>query len=89
VRATIGGNLGGLTLPGGLSGTLRCDGDSVVLPLVGQSGMERIDLRVNGEGHWRAEVVIRSGDAALGAKLISGGFTQTSDAYILRIRGAL
>ena len=89
VRATIIGSVGGLALPGGLGGTLRCDGDAVFIPLVGQSGMERIDMRITAAGKWSADVVVRANDPALAAKLGASGFVQGGNGYILRIAGAL
>ena len=40
----------GLPLHQGLTGTPRCDGDAVVIPLRGQSGMEKLDLRIAASG---------------------------------------
>ena len=39
VKATIAGDVAGLSLPGGLSGNARCDEGALMLPLVSQSGM--------------------------------------------------
>jgi general secretion pathway protein N len=89
VRADIAGDIGGLTLPGGMSGTLRCDGSELLVPLVGQSGMERIDVRMSGSGKWRADVSVRTSDAALANKLLSSGFVTGPGGYTVRVSGAL
>ncbi len=89
VRADVAGNIGGLNLPGGMSGTLRCDSGELLVPLVGQSGLERIDLRVTGAGKWRADISVRTSDAALAAKLLASGFTTGPAGYSLRVSGAL
>ncbi len=89
VRAAVTGDIGGLTLPGGMSGTLRCDGSALLVPLTGQSGMERLDLRVMGDGKWRAELGIRSTDPVVTAKLLGAGFTLGPGGFSIRLSGAL
>lgn len=87
VRATLSGEIAGLALPGGLSGIARCDGDALLLPLAGQSGLERIDLRLSANGRWRAVASIKPGDPALAAKLMSAGFTQGEAGLSMRLSG--
>ncbi len=89
VRAIVSGNIGGLALPGGMTGALRCDGAALLVPLVGQSGMERLDLRVMEDGKWRAELSVRSTDPAVTAKLIGAGFTPGPGGFAIRLSGAL
>jgi general secretion pathway protein N len=89
VRADVAGDIGGLILPGGMSGSLRCDGAELVVPLVGQSGMERIDVRMTGSGKWRAEISVRTSDAVLAGKLLSSGFATGPGGYMLSVSGAL
>lgn len=89
VRAEIAGDVGGLMLPGGMSGTVRCDGAYLVLPLVGQSGMERIDLRVAASGKWRADLSIRTTDPTISGRLLSSGFASGPGGYTMRVSGAL
>ncbi|MET0364327.1 MAG: type II secretion system protein N, partial [Sphingobium sp.] len=52
VRALLSAGVAGLNLANGLSGELRCDGTDLIIPLVSQSGSERIDLRLSGEGRY-------------------------------------
>ncbi len=89
VRADVAGDIAGLALPGGLSGTLRCDGADLVVPLAGQSGMERIDLRVAASGKWRADLSVRTSDPAIAGKLISSGFSSGPAGYTVRFSGSL
>ena len=89
VRASLTGDIGGLALPGGLSGTARCDGPALLLPLAGQSGLERIDLRISGNGEWHAQASIKAGDPALAAKLQASGFTQATTGLSMRFAGRL
>jgi len=89
VRATIAGDVGGLVLPGGLSGTVRCDGTALLIPLVGQSGMERLTLRIGATGWWRAQVLIRSSDPAITTRLSGSGFVPRQGGYALDLSGRL
>ncbi len=89
VRAQVAGEFGGVALPGGLGGTIRCDGAAIVLPLVGQSGLERLTLRMTESGKWRGEIAIRSSDPATAARLLGMGFTAGSGGATLRLLGQL
>jgi general secretion pathway protein N len=89
IQTAVTGDLGGLALPGGMSGVLRCDGGALVVPLVGQSGLERIDLRITGTGTWRGEVNVRTNDVAVVGKLTAAGFAAGPEGYRLRLSGAL
>ncbi len=89
VRATFTGDVAGLSLAQGLSGTARCDAGMLLLPLVSQSAMERLNLRIAGDGSYRAEFVVRSDDPALAAKLGAAGFTAAQGGYLLRLAGTL
>jgi general secretion pathway protein N len=89
VRAEVATDIGGLALPGGMSGTLRCNGADLVVPLAGQSGMERVDLRVTASGNWRADLSVRTSDPVIAGKLLSSGFSSGPAGYTLRVSGAL
>lgn len=86
VRAAVG-DVAGLALPGGLTGTARCDDGALLLPLVGQSGSESLDLRLFGDGRYQATVLIRSTDAALRDRMTMAGFTTTAAGYGLTVNG--
>lgn len=90
VRATFGAsNLGGLSLAQGMSGTARCERGELVLPLVSQTGLEKLTVRMKGNGRWTAVLTVQGGDAALLAKLAGAGFTNAGGAMALRLSGAL
>jgi general secretion pathway protein N len=89
IRADIASDIGGIALPGGMSGTLRCDRADLIVPLVGQSGMERIDLRVAASGAWRADLSVRTSDPVIAGKLLSSGFSTGPGGYTVRVSGAL
>jgi general secretion pathway protein N len=87
VRATISGEVGGIALPGGLTGTARCDAGALLLALVGQSGMESVELRLAGDGHYRAMVLLRSTDPALRERMAAAGFAVTAQGYAITSDG--
>jgi general secretion pathway protein N len=89
VRATFTGDVGGLALAQGLSGVARCDGATLLLPLVSQSAMERLNLHIQGNGDYRAEFFVRSTDPAMAAKLGSAGFAPAPGGFVLRLAGKL
>jgi general secretion pathway protein N len=61
------------TIP--LSGSPRCDGRALLLPLRGPGGMERLDLRVTANGSWRADLLLAGVSADMAAPLVAMGFT--------------
>jgi general secretion pathway protein N len=89
VRATFAGDVGGLSLAQGLSGSARCEGDALLLPLVSQSAMERLNLFLQGDGGYRAEFFVRSSDPALAGKLGAAGFAPAPGGFVLRLAGKL
>ncbi len=89
IRATFTGDVGGLSLARGLSGVARCDGGVLLLPLVSQSAMERLNLYIQGNGDYRAEFLVRSTDPAMAAKLGAAGFAPAPGGFVLRLAGKL
>ena len=89
VRATFVGDVGGLSLAQGLSGAVRCEGRALVMPLVSQSALERLNLILQGDGNYRAEFFVRSTDPTMAGKLSAAGFSPTPDGFVLRFAGKL
>ena len=89
VRANFAGDVGGLALAQGLSGVARCDRGALLLPLVSQSAMERLNLHIQGDGGYRAEFFVRSTDPVMAAKLGSAGFAPAPGGFVLRLAGKL
>ncbi|HEY0114339.1 MAG TPA: type II secretion system protein N [Allosphingosinicella sp.] len=87
VRAAVAGDLAGIALPGGLAGAARCDAGALLLALAGQSGMETLELRLFGDGRYRASVLIRSTDATLRDRMLASGLTVTAQGYGLSVDG--
>lgn len=89
VRAQIAGQFPGLNLSQGLSGTVTCDGDALLFPLVSQSGMEKVNLRIWRSGRYVAEMRVETADAALAEMLAKAGFAQSGGSRLLKVEGTL
>ena len=87
VRAGVAGDVAGFALPGGLSGNARCDEGALLLPLVSQSGMEGLNIRLFEEGRYEVELAVRPVDDAMRDRLIGAGFLLTNNGYALRASG--
>ena len=87
VRANIAGDVAGVALPAGLSGNARCDRGALMLPLVSQSGMEALNLRLFEDGRYEVELAVRPVDDAMRDRLIASGFALTPTGYALRAAG--
>ena len=89
VHARMAGQFPGLNLTQGLSGVATCDGDALLLPLVSQSGLEKINLRLWRSGRYVAEMRVETADPALAAALEQAGFAAAGTARVLRVEGIL
>lgn len=87
VRATILGDLAGINLSQGMTGTARCDAGALLLPLTSQAGTESVALRLWGTGRFRGELTVQPTDPATIEKLVLGGFQATPVGYTLSIEG--
>lgn len=87
VKATLGGDIAGISLGQGLSGTARCDAGALLLPLVSQPGTEQVALRLYNSGRFRADLMITPTDPAAAQKLELGGFRPTAKGHLLTIDG--
>ncbi|RJF92931.1 type II secretion system protein N [Sphingomonas cavernae] len=87
VRATVAGDIAGINLGQGLGGNARCDGGALLLPLQGQSGMERLAIKLFEDGRYEFDLAVRTADPALGPKLLLSGFRQTQDGYVFSLQG--
>jgi general secretion pathway protein N len=87
VKAGLAGDLAGLSLPTGLSGNARCDRGALLLPLVSQSGMEALNLRMFENGRYEVELAVRPADDVMRDRLIAAGFLLTASGYALKASG--
>lgn len=86
---TVGLSVAGLQLRNGMTGGLNCEGSSVATTLVGQSGLERLRLEIDGDGNYVARLMVQSTDPALGAALSAAGFGPTAEGFVRTARGRL
>lgn len=90
LRLTLALPVPGLDLANGLSGPVACRNGRAEAALVSQSGMERLQLGIDGKGAWRGQLAIAAGgDPLLNGLLRSAGFLPTGDALILVRQGQL
>lgn len=58
-----------------LSGKARCERGALVVPMQGPGGMERMTMRINGDGRWQADLVLTGLPPEVSAPLVQSGFT--------------
>lgn len=88
VRATVSGTIAAMAPASGLAGQVRCAGESLLLPLASPTGMERLDIRVSSDGHYRLELIVRPADEAVRGRLIAAGFRPSGQGYSIQVDGA-
>jgi len=89
VKAELGGGIAGIPLGQGMSGTARCLGSALNLPLASQSGAEKIGLTIEGDGRYRALLEVAPGDQATVERLTQAGFLPVGGGYRLSVEGRL
>jgi general secretion pathway protein N len=87
VKATLGGDIGGITLGQGLTGAARCEAGALLLPLVSQAGTEQMAVRLWDSGRFRAEFLVKPSDAAAAQNLERGGFQRMPNGHLLAVEG--
>ena len=87
VRLTMSETVPGLNLQNGLLGKPRCEGASLLLPLVSQSAMERADIRLSGDGVYTVTVTLDSNRGDPPALLNLAGFRPVAGGYRLVQKG--
>ena len=89
VRASLGGDLGGVALGGSVEGAVRCEAAALLVPLASASGDQAIVLRVRGDGGYRADLSTTPADPTMAARLAAIGFRQNGAAMRLTVEGRL
>lgn len=75
------------TLGYGLSGEVACDDGTIRLPLRGQSGMERVDLRIAPDGRYVARFSLAADTPDMARALGALGLAQGADGFGVTYRG--
>lgn len=87
VRARVSDSLGGIALPDMLIGNAQCDEDALLLPLISQSGMEQLEIRIGTTGAYTAEFRTMVVDDAMREQLAQAGFAPGPNGYALAVQG--
>lgn len=87
VRAAVAGDFGGIALPGGLSGSARCDAGALLIALASQSSMETVEIRLFGDGRYTASALVRSTDTTIQPRMSAAGFDLTPQGYGMTVSG--
>jgi general secretion pathway protein N len=87
VRLTAPAGVAGLDLPNGLLGKPRCDKGDLLIPLLSQSAMEHVDIRLSTNGSYSATVFIEGDRVEQAAMLTLSGFRPVSGGYKLVRKG--
>lgn len=89
VQVMLAVRIAGIDLRNGLSGEARCERGALLLPLSGQSGMERLTLAIHGDGQYEARFGVNATDPITSAALSAAGFSATAEGYFRTVRGRL
>ncbi len=86
VRALLTGDVAGQRIPTTMSGTPRCDGTALLLPLTSPAG-EGSTIRIWRDGRYRTDLTLATSDPTQVARLQGFGFVQTPQGMQLAIEG--
>ena len=91
VRAQFAGEFAGLRLSRGLSGAVACDGNTVLFPLVSQTGMDKLSLRLSRDGRFTAQIAVKTGGDgnSEGGMLAAAGLKRQGGDYVMTIEGQM
>lgn len=89
VRATLASAVGGLPLPGSLSGTVSCAAGALLVPLVSAGGGEAVRLTVTSDGRYHADFTVQPSDPATAQRLALAGFVEAAGGWRLSVEGRL
>jgi general secretion pathway protein N len=89
VRLTLAGGVPGFDLANGLLGKPRCDRGDLLIPLISQSAMEHIDIRIAGNGSYSATIFIEGDRNDQAVPLGLAGFRPVAGGYRMVRKGRL
>lgn len=87
VRLTLANSLPGLDLSNGLLARPRCDRGQLLIPLLSQSAMEHVDIRISGDGIYTATIFLEGDRTEYAAPLALSGFRPVSGGYRMVRKG--
>lgn len=86
-RLTFASAVPGFELANGLLATPRCDRGQLLIPLVSQSAMERVDIRISADGTYNTAIFLEGDRGAQTASLILAGFRPVAGGYRMARKG--
>jgi len=89
LRVRLNGPYAGLALSRGLEGPATCDGAAVLFPLVSQTGMERLSLRIQPDGRYSARIAVKGVKDDAAAGLLAAGMRAQDEDYVLSLEGRM
>lgn len=87
VRLAMANTVPGLDLSNGLLAAPRCEGGQVLIPLMSQSAMERVTIRISGDGSYNATVFLEGDRTEQAALLTLAGFRAVAGGYRMVRKG--
>ena len=72
-----------------LSGTARCSKGALYVPMTGPTGLEHLFLRLEPDGHWRADLVLTGLPVEVTTPLLAAGFAARSGGIGISASGRL
>lgn len=89
IRLTLSGTLPGIDVANGLLAKPRCEGGQLLIPFMSQSAMERVTIRIAGDGRFSANVFLEGDRVEQGALLTLAGFRSVAGGYRMVRKGRL
>lgn len=89
IRLTMSNSVPGLDLSNGMLAKPRCEGGDLILPLLSQSAMERVTIRISGDGRYSANVLLEGDRPEQAALLTLAGFRAVAGGYRMVRKGRL
>lgn len=86
VGATLAVSFATVALPDRLGGRARCDGADLLLPFRDAAARAGLDIRLRGDGRWRADLRLEPPAAIDTAALRGQGFRPVDGGWVLTVR---
>lgn len=87
VRLTLAGTLPGVDIANGLLAKPKCEGGQLLIPLLSQSAMERVNIRISGDGSYSASIILEGDRTEQAALLTLAGFRAGAGGYQMVRKG--
>ena len=87
VRLTLRNSVPGFDLSNGLLAKPRCDRGQLLIPLLSQSAMERVDIRIASDGTYSASIFLEGDRIEQAAPLALAGFRPVAGGYRMVRKG--